>query len=177
MAKLFAIWACLPFFFDVTRLSLDNIFIASDECNVLSNYFGSSSTSSTSAFTIKVTQVECNSKLRVSIYRTFPKLEHVLKSILGTWQLFAIFYCFYGHNWHFQLQFWSWISFSQSRLLFMHKVTSTAVHGVCKEWSFYLIAGKITFLPITAIFWESDNQSSQSSFIDIYLDGNIINNI
>jgi len=35
---------------------------ASDQCNVLTSNFGSSSTATTSAFTIKVTQVECSSK-------------------------------------------------------------------------------------------------------------------
>jgi hypothetical protein len=35
---------------------------ASDQCNVLTSNFGSASTASTSAFTIKVTQVECGSK-------------------------------------------------------------------------------------------------------------------
>jgi len=37
---------------------------ASDSCNVLGSQFGSASTATTSAFTIKVTQVECNSKTR-----------------------------------------------------------------------------------------------------------------
>lgn len=35
---------------------------ASDQCNVLTSNFGSASTATTSAFTIKVTQVECSSK-------------------------------------------------------------------------------------------------------------------
>jgi len=35
---------------------------ASDECNVLSSFFGTGTTTTTSAFTIKVTQVKCNSK-------------------------------------------------------------------------------------------------------------------
>jgi len=35
---------------------------ASDQCNVLTSYFGTATTSTTSAFTIKVTQVKCNSK-------------------------------------------------------------------------------------------------------------------
>jgi len=35
---------------------------ASDSCNVLSSYFGSGTTTTTSAFTIKVTQVKCDSK-------------------------------------------------------------------------------------------------------------------
>jgi len=37
---------------------------ASDQCNVLTSYFGTATTSTTSAFTIKVTQVKCNSKLQ-----------------------------------------------------------------------------------------------------------------
>ena len=37
---------------------------ASDSCNILGSQFGSASTATTSAFTIKVTQVECNSKTR-----------------------------------------------------------------------------------------------------------------
>ena len=35
---------------------------ASDQCNVLTSNFGSASTAATSAFTIKVTQVECGGK-------------------------------------------------------------------------------------------------------------------
>jgi len=37
---------------------------ASDQCNPLTSYFGSATTTTTSAFTIKVLQVKCNSKLR-----------------------------------------------------------------------------------------------------------------
>jgi len=37
---------------------------ASDQCNVLNSYFGTATTSSASAFTVKVTQVKCNSKLQ-----------------------------------------------------------------------------------------------------------------
>jgi len=37
---------------------------ACDACNVLSGFFGSGTTTTTSAFTIKVTQVRCNSKLK-----------------------------------------------------------------------------------------------------------------
>jgi len=36
---------------------------ASDQCNTLTSFFGSATTSTTSAFTIKVLQVKCNSKL------------------------------------------------------------------------------------------------------------------
>jgi len=35
---------------------------ATDSCNALTSYFGSSTTTTTSAFTIKVTQVKCNAK-------------------------------------------------------------------------------------------------------------------
>jgi len=35
---------------------------ASDQCNVLTSYFGTATTTTASAFTIKVTQVKCNSK-------------------------------------------------------------------------------------------------------------------
>merc|ERR1712241_594633 len=35
---------------------------ASESCNVLSSYFGTATTSTTSAFTIKITQVKCNAK-------------------------------------------------------------------------------------------------------------------
>ena len=37
---------------------------ASDQCNELSAVFGSASTATTSAFTIKVTHVPCNSKTK-----------------------------------------------------------------------------------------------------------------
>ena len=37
---------------------------ACDQCNSLASVFGSSSTASTNAFTIKVTQVDCNSKTK-----------------------------------------------------------------------------------------------------------------
>merc|ERR1712241_661157 len=35
---------------------------ASESCNVLSSYFGTATTTTTSAFTIKITQVKCNAK-------------------------------------------------------------------------------------------------------------------
>lgn len=37
---------------------------ASDSCNVLSSFFGTGTTTTTAAFTIKVTQVRCDSKLK-----------------------------------------------------------------------------------------------------------------
>ena len=37
---------------------------ACDQCNELTSTFGSSSTATTSAFSIKVTMVECSSKLK-----------------------------------------------------------------------------------------------------------------
>ena len=37
---------------------------ASDDCNILGANIGSASTATTSAFTIKVTQIECSSRTR-----------------------------------------------------------------------------------------------------------------